>query len=86
MSSIVTKDSYTADIFNFDMELWKQEEPKGELFNLTINNVISWEWTKMKLTREELKGLANFINSFVDKTTDNPVVKRGASQTSCGVE
>ena len=86
MSSIVIKDSYKADIFNFDMELWKQEEPKGELFNLTINNVISWEWQKLKLTREELKGLANFINSFVDETTDNPVVKRGASQTSWGVE
>jgi hypothetical protein len=86
MSSIVIKDSYKADIFNFDMELWKQEEPKGELFNFTINNVISWEWQKLKLTREELKGLANFINSFIDETTDNPVVKRGASQTSCGVE
>ena len=26
MSSIVTKDSYKADIFNFDMECWKQED------------------------------------------------------------
>lgn len=65
--SIVTKDSYKADIFNFDMECWKQEEPKGELFNLTINNVISWEWTKMKLTRDEIKGLADFLNQFVEK-------------------
>ena len=69
MSSIVTKDSYKADIFNFDMECWKQEDPKGELFNLTINNVISWEWTKMKLTRDEIRGLANFLNQFVE---DNP--------------
>jgi hypothetical protein len=84
--SIVIKDSYKADVFNFDMECWKQEEPKGELFNLTINNVISWEWMKFKFTKEELKGLANFINSFVDETKDTPVVKRGASQTSCGVE
>jgi hypothetical protein len=86
MSGVVIKDSYKADIFNFDMECWKQEDPKGELFNLTVNNVISWEWMKFKFTKEELKGLANFINSFVDETTDNPVVKRGASQTSCGVE
>jgi hypothetical protein len=78
--SIVTKDSYKADVFNFEMEKF------GSIFNLTINNVISWEWQKLKLTREELKGLANFINSFVDETTDNPVVKRGASQTSWGVE
>ena len=67
MSSIVIKDSYKADIFNFDMELWKQEEPKGELFNFTINNVISWEWTKMKLTRSEIKGLADFLNQFIEE-------------------
>jgi hypothetical protein len=69
MSSIVIKDSYKADVFNFDMECWKQEDPKGELFNFTINNVISWEWTKMKLTRDEIKGLADFLNQFVE---DNP--------------
>jgi hypothetical protein len=69
MSSVVIKDSYKADVFNFDMECWKQEEPKGELFNFTINNVISWEWTKMKLTRSEIKGLADFLNQFVE---DNP--------------
>ena len=67
MSSIVIKDSYKADIFNFDMELWKQEEPKGELFNLTINNVISWEWQKLKLTRDEIVGLANFLNQFIEE-------------------
>jgi hypothetical protein len=66
MSSVVIKDSYKADVFNFDMECWKQEDPKGELFNFTINNVISWEWTKMKLTRDEIKGLANFLNQFVE--------------------
>ena len=69
MSSVVIKDSYKADVFNFDMECWKQEDPKGELFNFTINNVISWEWTKMKLTRSEIKGLADFLNQFVE---DNP--------------
>ncbi len=70
MSSIVIKDSYKADVFNFDMECWKQEEPKGELFNFTINNVISWEWTKMKLTRSEIKGLADFLNQFIEETND----------------
>jgi hypothetical protein len=78
--SVVTKDSYKADVFNFEMEKF------GSIFNLTINNVISWEWMKFKFTKEELKGLANFINSFVDETTDSPVAKRGASQTSYGVE
>ena len=70
MSSIVIKDSYKADIFNFDMECWKQKEPKGELFNLTINDVISWQWIKMKLTRDEIVGLSNFLNQFVEETND----------------
>jgi hypothetical protein len=68
--NVITKDSYKADVFNFDMECWKQEEPKGELFNLTVNNVISWEWMKFKFTKEELRGLANFINSFIDEKID----------------
>lgn len=58
--SIVTKDSYKADIYNFDMENF------GSVFDLTINNVISWEWVKIKLTKEEVKGLANFLNQFVE--------------------
>jgi hypothetical protein len=67
MSSVVIKDNYKADVFNFDMECWKQEDPKGELFNFTINNVINWEWTKMKLTRSEIKGLADFLNQFIEE-------------------
>ena len=67
---LIQKDSYKADIFNFDMECWKQTDPKGELFNLTINNVISWEWTKMKLTRSELKGLADFICKYLENNND----------------
>ena len=53
--SIVIKDSYKADVFNFDVE------QNGGIINLTINNVISWEWMKMKLTKEEAKGLADFL-------------------------
>lgn len=58
--SIVTKDSYKADIYNFEMEKF------GSLLNLTINNVISWEWVKINLTKEEIKGLASFLNQFVE--------------------
>ena len=53
--SIVTKDCYKADVFNFYVE------HNGSLIDLTINNVISWEWMKMKLTKEEAKGLADFL-------------------------
>jgi hypothetical protein len=85
----VTKDSYKADIFNFDMECWKQEVPnqilfnedgtvkdgpctkKVELFNLTINNVISWEWMKFKFTKKELRGLTDFLNQFIEETNES---------------
>jgi hypothetical protein len=63
MSSVVIKDSYKADVFNFDVE------QNGGLSTLTINNVISWQWIQMKLTKDEIKGLANFLNQFVE---DNP--------------
>jgi hypothetical protein len=58
--SIVTKDSYKADVFNFDVD-----EHNGSLIDLTINNVISWEWMKMKLTKEEAKGLADFLYNTI---------------------
>jgi hypothetical protein len=58
--SLVTKDSYKADIYNFDIE------QSGKIINLTINNVISWDWLKMKLTKEEIKGLADFLNKHLE--------------------
>jgi hypothetical protein len=59
--SIVTKDSYKADVFNFDVE------HNGSLIDLTINNVISWEWMKMMLTKEEAKGLADFLDKTLGR-------------------
>jgi hypothetical protein len=61
MSSIVIKDSYKADVFNFDVE------QNGSLSTLTINNVISWQWIQMKLTKDEIRGLVNFLNQFVEE-------------------
>jgi hypothetical protein len=58
--SAVTKNSYKADVFNFDVE------QQGSIVDLTINNVISWEWTKIKLTKDEIRGLANFLSQFVE--------------------
>jgi len=63
--SLIIKDSYKADVFRFDLER------HGSLLNLTINNAISWEWMKMKLTKEELKGLADFINNYLEKNNAN---------------
>jgi hypothetical protein len=47
--------SYRADIYKFDIDT------KNSIVNLTINNVISWEWLRMRLTKNELKGLADFL-------------------------
>lgn len=60
---IVTKDSYKFDIYSFDLE--KRES----IVDMTINNVISWQWIKMKLTKEEIKGLAQFLNQFVENNS-----------------
>ncbi len=61
MSEVIQKDTFKADVFQFDLER------TNGLFDLTINNAISWDWMKMKLTREELKSLSNFLNAFLDK-------------------
>jgi len=58
--NIILKDSYKADVFKFDLE------QNDNLINLTINNAISWDWMKMRLTKEELKGLSDFISKFLE--------------------
>lgn len=54
------KDSHKIDVFKFDLE------QEGNMINMTINNAISWDWMKFKFTKEEIKGLADFINKFLD--------------------
>lgn len=58
--NIITKDLYKADVFTFELDI------QNSVINLTINNAISWDWMKMRLTKEELKGLASFINNFIE--------------------
>ena len=58
--NMILKDSHKVDVFKFDLE---QNE---NTINLTINNSISWDWMKMRLTKEELKGLSDFINKFLE--------------------
>jgi hypothetical protein len=59
-----TRSSYLADIYKFDIDT------KNSIVNLTINNVISWEWLRMRLTKSELKGLADFIYNYLEKNND----------------
>ena len=59
MNNILIKDSFKVDVFKFDLE------KQNSVIEMTINNSISWDWIKMKLTTEELKNLSNFINTFL---------------------
>lgn len=38
----------------------------GGFHNLELSNVISWELMNIKMTREELSGLADFINKYLE--------------------
>ena len=58
--NVILKDSHKIDVFKFDLE------QDGNMVNMTINNAISWDWMKFKFTKEELKGLSDFITKFLE--------------------
>ena len=58
--NVILKDSYKADVFTFEIE------SQNSIVNLTISNAISWDWMKMKLTKDEIKGLSNFLKQFME--------------------
>lgn len=52
--------------WGFDIYSMNLADTKGDFSTLEIMNVISWESTKIRMTKDELRGFANFINSHVD--------------------
>ncbi|NDB55799.1 hypothetical protein EB169_08240 [archaeon] len=52
--------------WGFDVYSMNLTDTKGDLVDLEIMNVISWESTKIRMTRDELRGFSNFINSHLD--------------------
>jgi hypothetical protein len=56
---MITKDFYKSDIYRFDIE-----SKSGNVFDVDISNVISWDIIRLKMTKEELKGLADFLQSY----------------------
>lgn len=42
----------------------------GGSHRLELSNVISWELMALKTTKEELKGLADFIYKYLEKTNE----------------
>jgi hypothetical protein len=59
MNDLIQKDFYKVDVFRFDLE------KNQDSVDLEICNAISWDVMRFKMSREELKGLADFINSFL---------------------
>ena len=60
MNDIILKDFYKADVFRFDLE------KQNHIIEMVISNSISWDSMKYRFTRDELKGLADFINKFLE--------------------
>lgn len=50
---------YRADIYTFDLE------HQGDVFNLIVNNVISWDMITIKMTREEMVNLIDFLSEQI---------------------
>lgn len=53
--------------WRFDVYNMSLTDINGTLSSLKIMNVISWESTKIRMTKDELRGFANFINAHVDE-------------------
>ena len=61
MSNIVEKDFYKSDVYRFDIEKFVSGQ-----YHFTMSNVISWDIITAKMSKEELKGLADFINTYLE--------------------
>ena len=58
---IIQKDFYKADVYRFDVE-----ETSADIVQFDISNVISWDIISTKITKKELKGLADFILKYLE--------------------
>lgn len=56
---MIIKDFDKLDVYRFDFE------KVNNMVELNINNAISWDTLKIKMTRDELAGLSQFINTFL---------------------
>jgi hypothetical protein len=65
IKQILTPDGRETD-WGFDIYKINLADIKGDSAILEIMNVISWESTKIRMTKYELRGFANFINSHLD--------------------
>jgi hypothetical protein len=54
---LIQKDFYKMDVYRFDVEHVLDDY----WYDVTINNSISWDYMNIRASKEELKGLADFI-------------------------
>ena len=47
------------DVFKVDVEKY------NNIVDIEISNVISWELMKIKATKQEIKGLIDFLSNFL---------------------
>lgn len=59
---MIIKDFYKLDVYRFDFE-----KVNTNMIEMNINNAISWDTLKIKMTRDELAGLGSFINTFLQE-------------------
>ena len=68
---MITKDFYKADIYRVDIE------KTDGTFRVDVSNVISWDIISMNMNRDDLRGLADFINKYLEnKWKTNQTGKR----------
>lgn len=53
---LIKKDFCKLDVYRFDLE-----HMASDIYDVSISNSISWDIMSLKVTRDELKGLADFI-------------------------
>ena len=60
MSDLIQSDFYKANVFRFYFEKLNAS------IDMTISNSISWDTNNYTMTREDLKGLADFIYKYLE--------------------
>lgn len=60
MKNIIQKDFHKSDIYRFELER------ENNNIKMEIVNVISWDYTRLNLTKEELQKFSQFIDTFLN--------------------
>lgn len=62
------KDQLTSSSNQFKMDVYKIDvEKNNNIINLEISNIISWELMKIKGTKQEIKGLIDFLSGIISE-------------------